>query len=147
MPQHGEQLLCLSRETLNSLGPQTHGVTDKQTVSRAVQGPSDTPLPRRRRRRPEDCPMTHFPNDKSILGLVGWRAIGAGRNSPSWGYVRLLSDTPWHGQASPSSWVRDIAPSVPGHGTFVFFANGQVPSGESQPPHPRGPQLALQLGI
>lgn len=90
--------------------------------------------------------MTHFLRDKNVSGLVGWWASRAGRNSPSWVYTHLLGDTPWHGQASPPLWDRDAAPSVLGHGASIFFADGQGPSGRSQPSHLGGPQLALQLG-
>lgn len=67
--------------------------------------------------------MTRFPSDKNVLWLVGWQASRAGRNSPSWGYTRLLGDTPWHGQASPR---RDIGPSVPGSGPLSSALMGRV---------------------
>lgn len=67
--------------------------------------------------------MTCFPSDKNVLWLVGWRASRAGRNSPSWGYTRLLGDTPWHGQASPR---RDTGPSVPGSGPLSSALMGRV---------------------
>lgn len=82
---------------LSLLGPQTWAV-DKWAAGRTVQGPGGTPTPSRGRRRPGDCPVTHF----SVIRVFwGWQPSGAGRSSPSWGDTRLPGDTPWHGQATP----------------------------------------------
>lgn len=93
--------------------------------------------------------MTHFPSDKSLQGLAGRRASRAGRNSPSWGYACLLSDTPWHGTANPGGSLvvgQGHSPFCPSHGPCVFCADGYDPSGGSQPPYLQGPQLPCSQG-
>lgn len=88
-----------------STRPQTHGALDKQSVE-LFRAPV-TLLHQMQEEAPwRLCPMTHFPSDKNVFWLVGWRASRAGRNSPSWGYTRLLGDTPWHGQASPCCGIQ-----------------------------------------
>lgn len=90
--------------------------------------------------------MTHFPRDKSVLGLAGWQASGAGRNSPSWGYTRLLGDTPWHDRPAPrrGSGTQPHLSQTTGPLSLVLIA--RVLLRGSQFPQPGGAQLALQLG-